>query len=135
MRILLVEDNVDIQLLLRRRLGYSGHDVWAVGTAGEALAKCDKRHFDLVISDIGLPDMSGWELLPAIHQRQAVTAIAVSAFSAPGDFERSRVAGFFAHLVKPIAWETLVATMAQATNSKSLSTPHPPASTTWPRRA
>jgi CheY-like chemotaxis protein len=113
MRILYVEDHPDTArmtaLLLRRR----GHDVRAVGTAAEALGACAASAFELLISDIGLPDLDGWELLARVRQRWAVPAIALTAFAQPADVARSRAAGFDAHLTKPVDFPVLVAAVAR----------------------
>ena len=113
MRILFVEDHDAFRRALTRLLVNAGHEVTAVATADEALAACDARPFDLILSDIGLPDMDGWEMLGRLRRCHPVRAIAISAFSSPSDRERSRAAGFQAHLVKPVEWETLEATIAE----------------------
>ena len=113
MRILLVEDHLDSRVLLARKLRGDGHPVRAVETAAEALAACNEQAFDLILSDIALPDMSGWELLSRVRERQPVKAIALSAFGGPADLERSRAVGFDAHLIKPIDFQMLATTMAQ----------------------
>ena len=94
MRILLVEDHQDSANMLALVLRGNGHDVLAVGTAGEALQACVEAAFDLLISDIGLPDLNGWELLARLRAHCAVPAIALTAFSSHEDRERSRAAGF-----------------------------------------
>lgn len=113
MRILLVEDHRDSANMLALVLRGSGHDVLAVGTAGEALRACGEGSFDLLISDIGLPDFDGWELLARVRAHCAVPAIALTAFSSHADRERSRVAGFDAHLPKPVDFKTLIAIVAR----------------------
>jgi CheY-like chemotaxis protein len=112
MRILVVEDHVDSAILLARVLRAQGHDVRAVGTGADALDECSGRPFDLMISDIGLPDVDGWHLLSLIRQRQPIRAIALTAFTTDADQERSRAAGFDAHLPKPLCVDALVSTLA-----------------------
>lgn len=102
MRILIVEDHPDCSIALARLLRQMGHDVRAAATAGEALSACGEESFDLLISDIGLPDMDGWALLGRVRERCAVPAIALTARGSPADEERSRVAGFCVHLSKPV---------------------------------
>ena len=63
---------------------------------------CWSYEFALLISDIGLPDGDGWELLRQVRQRWPVRALAVSAYNAPEDLEKSRAVGFEAHLAKPV---------------------------------
>jgi len=98
-----------VALLLRG----NGHDVLAVGTAGEAFRACGEAAFDLLISDIGLPDFDGWELLARLRAHCAVPAIALTAFNSHEDRERSRAAGFDAHLPKPVDFKTLTAVVAR----------------------
>ena len=112
MRILLVEDHRDSANMLALVLRGAGHDVLAVGTAGEALRACGEASFDLLISDIGLPDFDGWELLARLRAHCAIPAIALTAFNSHEDRERSRAAGFDAHLPKPVDFKTLTAVVA-----------------------
>ena len=98
MRILLVEDHEDTAAMMALVLRGDGHDVLDVGTAADALRACGEGCFDLIISDIGLPDLDGWELLARVRARCAVPAIALTAFGQPADVARSRAAGFDAHL-------------------------------------
>ena len=113
MRILLVEDHKDSADMLALVLRGNGHDVLAVGTAGDALRACGEAFFDLLISDIGLPDLDGWELLARLRENCAIPAIALTAFSSQADRERSRTAGFDAHLPKPVDFKTLAAVVAK----------------------
>jgi CheY-like chemotaxis protein len=103
----------------------SGHDVLAVGTAGEALRACGEGSFDLLISDIGLPDFDGWELLARLRNRCAIPAIALTAFGSHEDRERSRAAGFDAHLPKPVDFKTLTAVVAKYAGTGSPPAPEP----------
>ena len=112
MRILLVEDHRDSANMLALVLRGAGHDVLAVGTAAEALRACGAWTFDLMISDIGLPDLNGWDLLARVRAHCAVPAIALTAFGSQEDRERSRAAGFDAHLPKPVDFKTLTAVVA-----------------------
>ena len=113
MRILLVEDHQDTANMMALVLQGQGHDVLAVGTAGDALRACGEASFDLLISDIGLPDLNGWELLARIRAHCAIPAIALTAFSSQADRERSRAAGFDAHLPKPLDFKTLTTVVAR----------------------
>lgn len=106
-RLLLVEDNPDIQKVLSRLLERSGHTVKTASSVHEALEATQSDHYDLLVSDIGLPDASGWELLRELRKTQTVPAIAISGFGTPEDQEKSREAGFSRHLVKPINYQVL----------------------------
>ena len=107
-RILLVEDHDDTARVLSRLLNLSGYHVHTAGTYASALEICGKTHFDLLISDVGLPDGSGYDLMREIHARRcAAKGIAVSGYGSEQDVEQSLRAGFAEHLVKPVAFETL----------------------------
>jgi len=108
-RILLVEDHPDTAKMLSRLLRFMGHEVTAVGDCLGACAAAEQSAFDLVISDIGLPDGSGIDLLPQLRKRlPELRAIAVSGFGMEEDIQRSQNAGFEAHLVKPVNFDDLL---------------------------
>jgi CheY-like chemotaxis protein len=101
-RILLVEDHADTRTVLTRLLTTFGHEVKAVGTIQEALAAARLEKFELMMSDVGLPDGTGLELMAEIRKFSDMRAIALSGFGLDEDIERSRAAGFTMHLTKPI---------------------------------
>lgn len=104
-QILLVDDHADtlrtIALLLRR----SGYEVETAQTVTEAESLLDRRK--VLISDIGLPDGNGWDLMARFRAQGGRLGIAISGFGQADDLERSRQAGFSQHLVKPVDIETL----------------------------
>lgn len=110
LRILLVEDHADTARVTRRLLARRNwQTTWAASLA-EALRVAEAGTFDLIISDIGLGDGSGCDLMTTLRERypdRPLRAIAVSGYATPADIARSHAAGFDAHLVKPIAFETL----------------------------
>ena len=106
-RILLVEDHRDTRVTMELLLRQSGYDVTSAGTAGEALALADRETFDLVITDLGLPDRSGLELMPELKARQPVRGIATSGYGMEDDIAKCRAAGFDEHLTKPIKLDQL----------------------------
>jgi signal transduction histidine kinase/CheY-like chemotaxis protein len=110
-RLLVVEDHEDTAEILARLLELSGYEVAAVHTATDALAAAAGASFDLLISDIGLPDASGLELMRQIRDRFGIPGIALSGYGMEEDIENSRDAGFLDHLVKPINVENLKATI------------------------
>jgi CheY-like chemotaxis protein len=87
---------------LTRLLKSLSHEVVCAHSGEEGLRRAAQNNFDLMISDIGLPDFSGWELLRRLRQVSAVKAVALSGFGTEEDRRRSRSAGFVAHLVKPV---------------------------------
>jgi len=101
-KILLVEDNPDTLRLLTRLLAAMGHEVRCAASVHGALEIAAAEPFDLLISDIGLPDGSGWELMRQLKGIRPIMAVALSGFGAEEDLRKSREAGFIAHLVKPI---------------------------------
>ena len=106
-QVLLVEDHVDTARVLGRILKNAGFDVSHAATVAEARALAGGRRFDLLISDVGLPDGSGLELMKTLRDAQGLTGIALSGFGTEDDLAASREAGFAAHLTKPVDWERL----------------------------
>jgi signal transduction histidine kinase/ActR/RegA family two-component response regulator len=107
LRVLIVEDHADTATALRRLLAAVGHTVTTANTAAEALALAAERTFDVVVSDLGLPDMTGYELMTRIKQRCGLKGIAISGFGAEDDIKRSEQAGFSDHIVKPLSMAQL----------------------------
>ena len=90
--------------LLLTRLGYK---VLAAESMTAALLIADREEFDILLSDIGLPDGSGHELLRRLLEKRKVPALALSGFGMDDDVERSLKAGFFDHLTKPVSIDRL----------------------------
>ena len=106
-RILLVEDNKDTLRYLAWVLSQRGHLVLSavdLASAREIVASDD---FDLVISDIELPDGSGLELMREVKSARDIPGIALSGFGSDEDIRMSRAAGFSTHLTKPVNLQTL----------------------------
>jgi CheY-like chemotaxis protein len=74
----------------------------------DALKAAENTRFDLLISDIGLPDGDGCDLLKQLRAMYPIRAISITAYVMPKDIERYRAAGFDEHVAKPLAWETFV---------------------------
>lgn len=109
-KILLVEDHPDTAALLRSCLEHCGHRVVTAGTCQEALSHPELARMEVLICDIGLPDGSGWELLPKLRARiGSVHALAITARGFADDKARSLSVGFQAHLTKPFAPHQLIA--------------------------
>lgn len=100
--VLLVEDHRDTATMMVRLLNLSGHKVTTVDSVAAALSVASTQRFDVVVSDIGLPDGSGLDLMRQLLSRQPIKGIALSGFGMEEDLARSREAGFAEHLVKPI---------------------------------
>lgn len=101
-RILLVEDHADTAKSLARLLTRSGYQVTTAHTVASALEALSQQEFDILASDIGLPDMSGFELMERVRDRPGLTGIALSGFGTEEDIARAHQAGFAEHLVKPV---------------------------------
>lgn len=103
LRLLVVEDHDDLCATLRTFAETLGHQARVVGDMASALRVADEEPFDVLLSDIALPDGDGWELLGRLEQtgRRPRYAIAMSGFYGPAGSARSREAGFAVHLVKP----------------------------------
>jgi CheY-like chemotaxis protein len=113
--ILLVEDNRDTLHTLSRLLQRAGYRVSCATTAREAIQLEKSKRHDLLLSDIGLPDASGWEMLLELRKiSPRIAAVAMSGYGAPEDTEKSRQAGFYEHLVKPVNYQNLRAVLERA---------------------
>jgi PAS domain S-box-containing protein len=122
-RILLVEDEPDAKELIALVLTGSGAHVEAVDSAGGALQRMPLFIPDLLLSDIGLPVESGYDLIRKVRALRSnmnkVPAIALTAFATESDREKSMTAGFQAHLAKPVEPADLVRTIKSLVNGKS----------------
>ena len=114
LRILVVEDEPATQRLMARLLRGLGHVVLTAGTIATTLETLEAGTLDLIVSDIGLPDGSGLDLMRrVVSQHGAVPAIALTGYGMEDDIRRSREAGFTAHLTKPIDFSQLEAMIRQ----------------------
>jgi PAS domain S-box-containing protein len=118
LHILLVEDHADTAEAMADLLRLLGHRVEVAGSVAAALATAEthtEAAFDLVVSDLGLPDGSGLELMRELTRRHGLKGIAVSGYGMEEDIRKSREAGFERHLTKPINLQTLETAIRQAT--------------------
>ncbi len=118
LRILVVEDQADARRGLRILLEHHGYEVKAAATAQEAIDIANTWNYDLLISDIGLPDLSGFDLLARLRTRRTTPAIALTGFGMEQDVQRARDAGFDQHLTKPIQFERLEQAIQTLTTPK-----------------
>jgi signal transduction histidine kinase/ActR/RegA family two-component response regulator len=115
--VLVVEDECDARELIRRVLSQCGADVVAVGGAMEALDTLRTRALHVIVSDIGMPEMDGFELIRRVRKLPAanggrIPAIALTAFARSEDRTRALLAGYQMHIAKPVEPHELVATIA-----------------------
>lgn len=100
--ILLVEDHEDTARTLARLLEKSGHRVKRAGRVSIALQMLDAERFDLLLSDVGLPDRTGHDLMREVAERHQIPGIAMTGYAMDKDVQETRDAGFAEHLVKPV---------------------------------
>jgi signal transduction histidine kinase len=114
LKILLVDDHEDTCAALEKLLVRHGHLVAATHNVRSAMEAAVRNKFDLLISDIALPDGSGLDLMMQLHAISKIPGIAISGFGNNGDIERSLQAGFSEHLIKPIKLENLEVAIERA---------------------
>lgn len=115
--ILLVEDHKDTSDLMAIILTNLGHKVKTSANVATAKHLATENQFDLVISDLGLPDGSGVDLMWHLHHEYGLKGIALTGYGMEEDLTRTREAGFAAHLVKPINFEQLEAAIPRVANA------------------
>ena len=114
-RALVVDDSPDVADMLTIVLRHAGYDVTTAYSAPEALMAAFAQHFDVIVSDIGMPGMDGYELarrLRELPEYRATPMVAVTGFASYDDRERSLEEGFNAHLSKPVDPATLTRTLS-----------------------
>jgi CheY-like chemotaxis protein len=111
--ILVVDDHDDTLRSMKMLLNRLGYEVLAAENMTDALRIAEEQPFDILLSDIGLPDGNGLELLKKIRARRNVRALALSGFGMDEDIDRSREAGFSDHLTKPVSIDRLQAAISQ----------------------
>jgi CheY-like chemotaxis protein len=119
LHILVVDDHEDTARAMRRLLERMGYRITIAGSVLSALDTFDRHPFDLVISDIGLPDGSGLDLMRQLLRRKPVPGIALSGFGMEEDIRKSKEAGFREHLTKPVNLQKLQATIRQVAAAES----------------
>jgi PAS domain S-box-containing protein len=102
LRLLVVEDHQPTLDVIERLLRRTGHSVKTATSVAGALQLAGSEHFDVVISDLGLPDGTGFELMTELRTAHGLRGIALSGYGMDEDLRRSHEAGFSAHLTKPI---------------------------------
>src|SRR4029077_13745311 len=107
LRILLVEDHGDTRHTLSRLLTHFGHQSSVAENTQTALEMVQSEKFDVVLSDIGLPDGSGYEVISQAKRKRPVKGVAITGFGTDEDVRRGKEAGFDFHLVKPIDFHEL----------------------------
>lgn len=117
LHILIVDDETDALDLITVELAQHGAEVKGVTTAEEALKALEQNKFDLLISDIGMPKMDGYELIRRIRKQEAnkdrrIPAVALTAYARVQDRMQAIMAGFSTHVAKPVEAHELVTVVA-----------------------
>jgi signal transduction histidine kinase len=118
LRILLVEDHAATSSALKHLLINRRYAVTAAACIAEARAAAAAERFDILISDLGLPDGDGCELMLELRQGHDLVGIALSGYGMDEDRKRTRSAGFSSHLTKPVRTEQLDMALADAKSLK-----------------
>ena len=105
--LLVVDDHRDTCLGMKMLLERKGYQITLAHTADQAIRKARAEKFDLLISDIGLPDRSGYELMKELRATNSMRGIALSGFGMENDINQARAAGFSEHLTKPVNFDRL----------------------------
>lgn len=116
LKILLVEDHEDTLRLMARLLRHLGYTVETAANLGDARACAQKQQFQLVISDLGLPDGSGADLMRELCGKQSIKGIALTGFDSADDVDHALNSGFNSHLTKPVDLEKLEAAIRDVIN-------------------
>ena len=102
LRVLLVEDHEDSNRSLTQLLRRRGYEVCSARDVSSALSAAEKFHFDVLVSDMGLPDGNGLELIGKLAATRSVAGIALTGYGMESDVQQSYAAGFQHHLIKPV---------------------------------
>ena len=103
--VLVVDDIVDVTDMLSVLMTHAGYEVSTASSAPEALVQAQEHQFDLIVSDIGMPGMNGYELAAALRRLrgyESIPMVAVTGYSRFDDRNKSLSAGFNEHITKPI---------------------------------
>lgn len=123
LKVMIVEDEDDTREMLERALHAYGASVLVAASAAEALQQLGEEHPDILVTDIGLPNMDGYELLSKIRSElpedlRDIPAVALTAFANVEHKERSKLAGYQAHVSKPIAVPDLISIISRVARDK-----------------
>jgi len=118
---LIVDDSEDTIAMLQELLKMSDANVTTATNGADALRIARDHEFDVILSDISMPEMDGFEFLQRLRKidgRQHVPVIAITGFGRSNDVERARAAGFYSHLTKPLNLQSLATVLQQLANDK-----------------
>jgi CheY-like chemotaxis protein len=119
LRVFLVENHEDTVRYMQLFLEQLSYEVSIAADMATALREIPKSHCDVLISDIGLPDGDGWQLMEKLGDYRPQFAIAMSGYGTGNDQRKSREAGYNHHLVKPFTPEALLVLLREADEMKA----------------
>lgn len=113
---LIVDDEADNGEMLRRLFTNHGAEAVVVLTAARGLEELSRQAFDVIVSDIGMPEMDGFEFIKEVRagksgENRQIPALALTAFARPDDRRRAMIAGFDTFLSKPVDTDELLAVL------------------------
>jgi CheY-like chemotaxis protein len=114
LRLIVVEDHADSAEGLKKFLTAVGYQVFVATDMGSAVSLASAVEFDVLLSDLALPDGTGWELMKRLSAERRIRAIAFSGHNSPVDMQRSTEAGFLEHIPKPLCPERLCTAINRA---------------------
>ncbi|CAD6510797.1 hybrid sensor histidine kinase/response regulator [Paraburkholderia metrosideri] len=117
--VLLIEDHEDTAEVMAQLIRSLGHDVTVVGRVDDALAATQLQTFDLIVSDVGLPDGTGLDFIKAFREHSDAPAVALTGFGTDEDVRRCLSAGFTSHLTKPVNFGQLETMIEGAVHLKA----------------
>jgi signal transduction histidine kinase len=118
LRVLMIEDHEDTAIVMARMLEDMGHNVVSANSVASAVDILTREKFDLIVSDIGLPDGNGVSLIHAVRSFCDAPAIALTGYGMREDVERCLNAGFNRHVTKPVTFEVLRQIIAEVCSDK-----------------
>jgi PAS domain S-box-containing protein len=125
LRILVVEDHEDTRRVLANLLREKGHEVFTAANVATGLEILNRQSLDVLLSDIGLPDGNGYQLMERAKALQPLIGISLSGFGMAEDIARAFDAGFAHHLIKPVNFEQLESVLRRVSPRSLFSTPSP----------
>jgi len=115
-KLLIVDDSEDTIVMLQELLRVAGANVMTATNGADALRIAAENEFDVILSDISMPEMDGFEFLQRLRKidgRQNVPVVAITGFGRSNDIARARAAGFYSHLTKPLNLQVLTDVLQQ----------------------
>ena len=119
---LILDDSEDTIAMLRELLEIAGANVTTATNGADALRIAAENEFDVILSDISMPEMDGFEFLQRLRKidgRQDVPVVAITGFGRRDDIKRARAAGFYSHLTKPLNLQVLTEVLQQLGEEKN----------------